>query len=139
MRCCRKCSRKLKLPVPHNGLGYHKCYFCGKMEWSYEIPNGDFARLPKVRIYTIAIHAECLLDVLEHPSDKEDENCPISRYYDKYPDDAEDIEQSKVCKLCLKFVNIKVIKYFNMCPCWKLGEKEAHKRAWIALEKGKFI
>lgn len=42
-----------------------------------------------------------------------------------------------ICKICREFVGLD--GSIPICPCIDLGQKEAIKRTWIALDEGGFL
>ena len=76
--------------------------------------------------YTEAIHAEALIMMMEKESPCN--WCP-----------AEQSERSEACVVCEEFVGIVQGLFLNDCPCRELGQQEAIKRTWIALEESGYL
>jgi hypothetical protein len=81
--------------------------------------------------YTEKQHAKNLLEMLS--MEKPCRFCPIAFY--KY---APLENLSSQCSICLNFVGIRDLSEIG-CPCHILGEEEAIKRTWIALEEKGYI
>jgi len=89
-----------------------------------------------MRKYTEKLHAKRLLGMLEkrNPCGC----CPAGkRYMEDTKDWAESVfgEQRSFCKVCWAFISLERLT----CPCWALGEQEAIKRTWLALEEKGYI
>ena len=87
--------------------------------------------------YTEEDHAENLIKILE-----EENTCS------KCPGTYGGTYLSNTCYICTKFVKIKHTQFMSValsnpsltsCPCNYLGEKEAIKRSWIALEEKGYL
>lgn len=95
--------------------------------------------------YTEKEHAENLLDMLEYenPCDR----CPIDDeevYFFVGDEEVYFFASIPVCVICRSFIGIQGIIHNDTpackkCPCYVLGEKEAIKRTWIALEEKGYI
>jgi len=91
--------------------------------------------------YTEKIHAKRLLGMLNKKNPCL--CCPQERHYgiNEHNDDMpwqEDGDGDDACHICMEFVNTKQTDW-KWCPCLILGEKEAIKRTWIALEEKGYI
>ena len=93
--------------------------------------------------YTENIHAERLLKMLN----KEDPcyHCPAAKYFnpDNPADELWDEKASSCCNICLAFVGLPAIPNHKvlgeLCPCRVLGNKEALKRTYTALEEKGYL
>lgn len=88
--------------------------------------------------YTEKEHAKRLLEML----DMEDtcSLCPACKsngYNPKLSPPAG--YRTAICPVCTKFVVVDKNVFRGPCPCWQLGEKEAIKRTWLALEEKGYI
>jgi len=84
--------------------------------------------------YTEKEHVENLLDMLEYENPCN--HCPNEVFID--------CVSIPRCIMCRSFIGIQGIIYnyipaCKKCPCYVLGEKEAIKRTWIALEEKGYI
>ena len=88
------------------------------------------------RKYTEKIHAERLIRILERKNTCD--WCPAKAHsvVDAYSCNplAIWVRDTDPCTVCLDFVDA-----FYHCPCTSLGEEEAIKRTWIALEEKGYI
>ena len=86
--------------------------------------------------YTEKEHVENLLDMLEKENPCNE--CPFEHFVFLYE------VNPLFCIMCRSFIGIRGIIYNDTpackkCPCYVLGEKEAIKRTWIALEEKGYI
>lgn len=103
-----------------------------------------------MKTYTEKLHAQYLIRLLENPDACE--HCPATVFeqthgdphrYDPMSSIWENYED--VCDICIGFVGYDRTSLpmppaiFAICPCWQLGQREAVKRSWIALEKKGYI
>ena len=92
--------------------------------------------------YTEKIHARRLLGMLNKKNPCM--WCPQERHYGAseeggdmpWQKDGETCDDA--CRVCMDFVNVAKEDH-KWCPCLILGEKQAIKRTWIALETKGYI
>ena len=90
--------------------------------------------------YTEKIHAKRLLGMLNKKNPCL--CCPREKHYlstgehGDMPWDNEEDEE-KPCLICMDFISIKPNDSY--CPCYILGEQEAIKRTWLALEEKGYL
>ena len=99
--------------------------------------------------YTKDEHARHLLKLLENhdPCDKCVATfCHQMRYYlfNYYRNGSRiwGMPQHDICKICIEFVgcSVKIMEAVeSWCPCHALGQDEAIKRSWIALEEEGYL
>lgn len=100
-----------------------------------------------MEIYTEKKHAERLIKLLENPRPCDrcvavyGNNLNIACFIDNiWKNDNTDKE---VCSICLQFIDLNTEKRHDKSeswyPCHKLGEKEALKKSWIALEEKGYL
>lgn len=90
-------------------------------------------------IYNEKYHAEALIDILEMGNTCA--KCPLLHghkgkfriYLQSLFIFISIVKEREACRVCRNFVNAE------NCPCCDLGEKEAIKRTWIALEEKGYI
>jgi hypothetical protein len=83
--------------------------------------------------YTEKVHAKRLLAILASPNPCI--KCPGSSYYSE-----EGSPAHGACFVCTNFIDHpKIGTGMFMCPCVYLGEEEAIKSTWIALEEKGYI
>jgi len=92
--------------------------------------------------YTEKIHATRLLGMLNKKNPcmccPQEKHYGLRHEYDDMPWQKAIEGVDDACHVCLEFVNIKQ-EGGEWCPCLILGEKEAIKRTWIALEAKGYI
>jgi len=94
--------------------------------------------------YTEKVHAAGLIKMLEQTKHKVCENgCPAKRTTNNNSDWLTEVElddridKMNCCDLCYSFIGIDLARRPQdscICPCFVLGQKEAIKKTWIALE-----
>ena len=88
--------------------------------------------MKKEKLYTREIHIDRLRKMLKRK--KPCSCCPRGYRYTMYNDGPWD-NSGEACDICLDFIGLGEFKGNVTCPCYELGEEEALKRTYLALEK----